>query len=203
VGKALGERLDIHPPTLQTNLLNELSQRIKTEYATWNTQLETLVNYLGGKRMELSPSPAPSNTTTAEWVYNSKVLMENLMTTWSQFGGKRQFASIDKPNEYTYPVQGLLADPEVTTSIEDWWATAEPEILWIHEAPQATQEHSMAANMVALAHAAQVPVVASFCSWLDSKGKPFNQVDQFIELLYESIRHFCESAPRTSQLLST
>lgn len=26
VGKALGERLDIHLPTLQTNLLNELSQ---------------------------------------------------------------------------------------------------------------------------------------------------------------------------------
>jgi hypothetical protein len=87
--------------------------------------------------------------------------MENLMTTWSRFEGKRQFASIDKPNEYTYPVQGLLADPEVTTSIKDRWATTEPEV---HEAPQATQEHSMATKMVALAHAAQVPAVASFCS---------------------------------------
>jgi hypothetical protein len=162
VGKALGERLDIHLPTLQTNLLNELSQRNKAPYATWNTQLETLlVSYLGGKRMELSPLPAPSYTTTAERVYNSKVLMENLMTTWSRFRGKRQFASIDKPNEYTYPVQGLLADPEVTTSIKDRWATTEPEV---HEAPQATQEHSMATKMVALAHAAQVPAVASFCS---------------------------------------
>lgn len=70
--------------------------------------------------MELSPSPAPSYTTAAESVYNSKVLMENLMTTWSRFRGKRQFASIDKPNEYTYPVQRHLADPEVMTSIEDW-----------------------------------------------------------------------------------
>jgi hypothetical protein len=111
--------------------------------------------------MESLPSPVPSYTTTAERVYNSKVLMENLMTTWSRFEGKRQFASIDKPNEYTYPVQGLLADPEVTTSIKDRWATTEPEI---HEAPQATQEHSMATKMVALAHAAQVPAVASFCS---------------------------------------
>jgi hypothetical protein len=196
VGKALGERLDIHLPTLQTNLLNELSQRNETAYATWNTQLETLlVSYLGGKRMELSPSPAPSYTTTAERVYNSKVLMENLMTTWSRFRGKRQFTSIDKLNKDSYPVQGLLADPDVTTSIEDWWATAEPDILWIHEAPQATQENSMATNMVALAHAAQVPVVASFCSWLDSEGKPFNQVDQFIELLYQSIWHFCENVP--------
>ena len=43
VGKVLGERLDIHLPTLQTNLLNVLSQRNKTEYAAWNTQLETLL----------------------------------------------------------------------------------------------------------------------------------------------------------------
>jgi hypothetical protein len=36
--------------------------------------------------------------------------------------------------------------------------------------------------------------------------KPFNQVDQFIDLLYETIRHFCEKAPEdfsTSLDLST
>jgi hypothetical protein len=195
VGKALGERLDVQLPKLKSNLLDELSQRNETAYATWNAQLETLlVSYLGGKRVELSPSPAPSYTTIAERVYNSKVLMENLMTAWSRFRDEKQFASIEKPNEYLYPVQGVLADPEVTTSIEDWWSTPEPEMLWIHEAPQLTQERPTATSIVALAHAAQVPVVAAFCSLLSPEGKPYSQVDQFVQILYALIRHFCENA---------
>jgi hypothetical protein len=143
VGKTLEDRLNIHLPALQATLLAELDRREIASKASWQIQLENLLeSYLGSQQVNFQRSPetrnALQNRQTSE-AGDSVTIIES--TSGLHY---------DMINECPWPLMGISADPEVTNAIYMWWENAYSKLMWIQEQPP-NNNSSLASQMVALA----------------------------------------------------
>lgn len=184
VGKTLEDRLNIHLPALQATLLAELDRREIASKASWQTQLENLLeSYLGSQQINFQRSPetkyAPQNSQTSE-------AGDSVRSLESTSGLHFEMIS-----ECPWPFMGISADPEVTSAIYMWWKNEYRKLMWIQEQPP-NNNISIASQMVALASTGKSRV-AAYSLRKRSISRP---IGQLIDLIYSLIWRFCEWSPQ-------
>jgi hypothetical protein len=184
VGKTLEDRLNIHLPALQATLLAELDRREIASKASWQTQLENLLeSYLGSQQVNSQRSPKTKNA-----LQNSQTSEAgDSVTSMESTSGLHS----DMISECPWPFMGISADPEVTNAIYMWWENEYRKLMWIQEQPP-NNNISIASQMVALARTGKGRV-AAYSFRKRSVSRP---IDQLIDLIYSLIWRFCEWSPQ-------
>jgi hypothetical protein len=184
VGKTLEDRLNIHLPAFQVTLLAELDRREIASKASWQTQLESLLeSYLGSQQVNSQRSPETKNALQNS--QNSEA-GDNVTSIESTSG-----LHFDMISECPWPFMGISADPEVTNAIYMWWENEYRKLMWIQEQPL-NNNISIASQMVALARMGKGRV-AAYSFRKRSISRP---IDQLIDFIYSLIWRFCEWSPQ-------
>ena len=193
VEKSLEDRLNVHLPVLQTKLLAELSERDISAQATWQVQLENLLeSYLGPQRVTLPsytaeaeqrPTPATSNSV----LYRGSILRVNVSHLQAS-------CSDSILEQYSHQMTGITTDTNVIWKIQNWWCSEKPEFVCVQCGPsQQPIERSIGSDIAALGRAANVNVIAHSCQRINSAGMAHSPTEEFINLVYCMIYELCNN----------
>jgi hypothetical protein len=181
-GKSLEDKLNIHLPAFQNTLVAELSQQNISNQANWKEELKTMLEdflerYLGPQKVALSLLPPETGAQAS-----SKESIDFPDGPRKLGNLKTRFQS-ELLQRCSYPIVGIVDDPEVTYRLQTWWGTPRSECLWV-QTSRDHDENSLASDMIAMSYAAKAPFVAYCCQRITPDGYVASQIEHFIDLIY-------------------